>query len=63
MSYVLKCDRCGKVMDESAEGCAKIFAKEILKKYLPQDMEVTKDIVAFDLCPECKMKFNSWLLG
>ena len=62
MSYVLKCDRCGKVV-ENLNGCGKIIAKEILKRYLPRDREVTEEIGTFDLCHECKRKFNDWMYG
>ena len=63
MSYVYKCDRCGKIMDKSSEGCGRIVVKEVTKKYLPQEGTVFQKVGIFDLCPECKMQFNSWLFG
>jgi len=63
MSYILKCDKCGKVIDEMSAGCGRIVVKEVTKEYFPQEGEVFEKVGVFDLCPECRLKLNCWLFG
>lgn len=62
MSSALKCDRCGKLYERSAEKffpypMIKVFDEEFLLKNQRAYMEVE----AIDLCDDCIKSFITWL--
>jgi len=61
MSLIIICDKCGKVIKDDKDKTTLI-----IKTNAPCDLngsEAIEERREYDLCPECRLKFNGWMFG
>ena len=66
MSYVLKCDKCGRVIDNDKDKTTLSIEPSVqFKTNLSRASsgETIEDRLEYHLCPECRLKFNGWMFG
>lgn len=61
MSYILKCDKCGKVIENDKDKTTLVVIANVPCNLNGGD--IIEDRLKYDLCPECRLKFNGWLFG